>query len=94
MIILEIIAILYGYYSHKTRPLVYRNFGNGWRELISYTVGVLLVSPVFIAAMYLLLRLAGYEKRETQRLSILAAAAYFAAFGPFGVGTFLGWATE
>jgi hypothetical protein len=85
-------TVLYGYLAHQTRRFVYERFGNGWRELVSYSLGVLLVFPVFAFVIWLMcnddVRRELMTREDYLKRGVLA---YFLAFLPFGLGTFAGW---
>ena len=80
-------TVLYGYLAHQTRRFVYQRFGTGWRELVSYTVGVFFVFPIFAVLVWVL---SDHDEDSVQR----AGLAYFLAYAPFGIGTFLGWLAD
>lgn len=82
-----VFIIVYGYLCHQTRDFVYRKFGDGWRELVSYTLGVSMVFPAFVYMIWVLFN----KDWEVVRKAMLA---YSLAYIPFGVGTFIGWVMD
>ena len=91
---------LYGYLAHQTRRFIYARFGSGWRELISYTAGVLFVFPIAaLLAFFLFRHYWDYIQTMASEKAIafcvgLFTQAYFIAYAPFGIGTFLGWLSD
>ena len=79
--------ILYGYLCHQSRDFVYDKFGPGWRELVSYTLGVTMVFPAFVYVMW---EMFNHDWGAVRK----AMLGYSLAYIPFGVGTFIGWVLD
>lgn len=98
-----LVIIAWGYIGHQTRDFVYSRFGQGWRELVSYTTGVTLVFPAFLFIAWKLFdagffETSGKTEEEIKEMRVEAlrkvGLAYSLAYIPFGVGTFLGWVAD
>lgn len=66
---------------HKTRFI--DEYGNGWRQIVSYAVGVLAAFPFFL--------LHRNKLKETKDAGIIA---YLLAFLGSGIGTSFGWMSK
>lgn len=100
IVFIALFTVLYGYLCHQTRRFVYARFGTGWRELVSYTAGVLFVFPVFVATFFVLVNYFGDYTQTLRKeklahfITRLGIVAYFVSYCPFGLGTFLGWLAD
>ena len=81
ILFLLFIDAVIGFVSHALAPFIERRFGDGWRQLVSYTCGVLFVAPILAAIEYVLT--GSVDKTRAQ------VTKYFFTFGAFGVGNFL-----
>jgi Na+/H+-dicarboxylate symporter len=77
------LGLLSGYVGHQTEPLVRAKFGNGWRQMISYVIGVLITFPTAIAMFKNL-----EDVQDVRKRFILS---WFTSFFSVGLGTLAGW---
>ena len=77
------LGILIGYVTHRSRDWVERNFGSGWRQLVSYTLGVCVTYPVAVSAYG--------ELAEIRKARDRFGLAWLLGFGSVGIGTLIGW---
>jgi hypothetical protein len=77
-----VLGILIGFVAHLTEPLV-SVFGDGWRQMISYTLGVLVTAPVG------LLMTSEFEEVEDpyEKTFLIWSNSFLAV----GLGTLAGW---
>ena len=73
-------AIL-GFLAHALAPYIRGRFGSGWRELVSYTSGVMLAALPLAVLEYVI---SGDLRRVRESL-----IKYYFIFGAFGTGNFL-----
>lgn len=83
MILDFVLGILTGYVAHQSEPWVRRTFGNGWRQMVSYVIGVIVAFPVALISFKRLSNVKNQEQRFT--------LTWFVAFFSVGLGTLLGW---
>jgi hypothetical protein len=82
--ITEIVAgVLAGYVAHQAEPWVCKSFGNGWRQMVSYTIGVLVTFPIALVTHRKLSEITNQDKRLT--------LTWFLSFFSVGSGCLLGW---
>ncbi len=83
MLLYLIVGSLGGYGAHQLRRFTARITG-GWREIMHYTLGVMLNFPF---AVLLYHRLPKDDRDKTFRFSV----SYVMSFAAFGVGVIAGW---
>lgn len=81
-------SIVYGFASHLLRPWIRRHFPGALLAIASYTLGVLLVFPLFVIDVALLLLF--FRATTLLEVVIIISIAWFMAFGSFGAGDVAG----
>ena len=76
-----ILDAILGFLSHSLAPYIRYRFGNGWRELVSYSAGMMLVSLPLAALEYVI---SGDLRRVREQM-----VKYYFIAGAFGTGNFL-----
>ncbi len=80
---LLIFNILYGFIAHGSHGYIVQKFGNGWRDMVKHTAGILMAAPIFAALEWLTTK----DPKRVMELMI----KYFFIFGTFGLGNSLAW---
>lgn len=83
MVLDFVLGTLIGYVAHQTEPWVRRTFGNGWRQMVSYVIGVLIAYPVALISFIHFVDIENQERRFT--------LSWFVSFFSVGLGTLIGW---
>ncbi len=81
-----ITAGMAGAAAHFTHFFIDRKFPNGYRQMVSHTLGVMLNAPFFAR----LLAIFGFTDEQIRTIMLL----YFGGFFWIAVGTFIGWTIE
>jgi hypothetical protein len=76
-------GFLVGFFGHRTEPWIKRNFKNGWYQLTTHTVGIVIAYPVVKSCF---LHLDNVEDVGT-RFDL----AWIVGFTGVGLGTLAGW---